>query len=199
MATLGEMSQMLAKEYDEDESLERILCTMLQVCHSCIWLRDKGIDHIDHERIIFYREDWQDYHRILFMPTLIMANNKECAQPAKRSLAESILAVINMFSGSLTADLCKQLTSIVQLPIKGMQKMALYLEYLLYGPLEDAPDQDLVTMQRWLDVERASVLNRLIKTQGLWRVKLSVLEEFQLSFLVYTAPNILLELGQMQG
>jgi len=48
-------------------------------------------------------------------------------------------------------------------------------------------------IQRWLDVERASVLNELIRTQGLWRIKLTVMEEFRLAYLVVGNVTDLLE------
>ena len=48
-------------------------------------------------------------------------------------------------------------------------------------------------MQRWLDLERATVLNNLIRTQGLWNIQLTVYEEYHLLFLVRTCAKMLRE------
>lgn len=60
------------------------------------------------------------------------------------------------------------------------------LEYLLWGPADLELTGAHGSLQRWLDLERATLLNSLIRTQKLWSVELSVLEEFRLMFLVQT-------------
>ena len=44
-----------------------------------------------------------------------------------------------------------------------------------------------------LMVERATVLNNLIRTQGLWNIQLTVYEEYHLLFLVRTCAKMLRE------
>ena len=80
------------------------------------------------------------------------------------------------------------------------------LEYILWGPnnltlasdsdvdcrsIESTPSESI--LQRWLDLERATVLNNLIRTQGLWNIELTVFEEYHLLFLVRTSAHGLKE------
>ena len=83
------------------------------------------------------------------------------------------------------------------------------LEYMLWGPSDIAFDYEHnhqtsvinsnnqesreQALQRWLDLERATVLHNLIRTQGLWRIHLTVFEEYHLLFLVQTCAKMLHE------
>lgn len=67
------------------------------------------------------------------------------------------------------------------------------LEFSLWGPADVAlgapqPDRELA-LQRWLDLERATVLHGLVKA----RVDLNAFEECQLLFLVRTSSKIMTE------
>ena len=75
------------------------------------------------------------------------------------------------------------------------------LEYMLWGPSDiifdlktgrEAESRE-EALQRWLDLERATVLNNLIRTQGLWNIHLTVYEEYHLLFLVRTCAKMLRE------
>ena len=72
------------------------------------------------------------------------------------------------------------------------------LEYMLWGPSDIAFEVSTQetreqSLQRWLDLERATVLHNLIRTQGLWRIHLTVFEEYHLLFLVQTCAKMLHE------
>ena len=72
------------------------------------------------------------------------------------------------------------------------------LEYMLWGPSDiafEVSNQETreQSLQRWLDLERATVLHNLIRTQGLWRIHLTVFEEYHLLFLVQTCAKMLHE------
>ncbi|XP_037076811.1 uncharacterized protein LOC119097981 [Pollicipes pollicipes] len=71
------------------------------------------------------------------------------------------------------------------------------LEYLLWGPADLELTEAESSLQRWLDLERATVLNNLIRTQKLWSVELSVLEEFRLMFLVHTDAATLKDASEL--
>jgi hypothetical protein len=72
------------------------------------------------------------------------------------------------------------------------------LEYMLWWPdditLTQPREQGL---QHWLDLERASVLNNLIRTRGLWNIELTIFEEYHLLFLVQTCAKMMLESSMM--
>ena len=75
------------------------------------------------------------------------------------------------------------------------------LEYMLWGPSDIIFDFKMSreaesreeALQRWLDLERATVLNNIIRTQGLWNIHLTVYEEYHLLFLVRTCAKMLCE------
>ena len=76
------------------------------------------------------------------------------------------------------------------------------LEFMLWGPSDiifDTRDSSREAetreeaLQRWLDLERATVLHNLIRTQGLGNIQLSVYEEYHLLFLVRTCAKMLCE------
>ena len=68
------------------------------------------------------------------------------------------------------------------------------LEYMLWGPSDITMSQSREQgLQRWLDLERATVLNNLIRTQGLWNIELTIFEEYHLLFLVQTCAKMLHE------
>jgi len=66
------------------------------------------------------------------------------------------------------------------------------LEFSLWGPA-DVPlggsREREVALQRWLDLERANVLHALVKTKA----ALTVIDEYQLLFLVRTTAKIMSE------
>lgn len=66
------------------------------------------------------------------------------------------------------------------------------LEYSLWGPsdatLGNLQDRELV-LQRWLDLERATVLHALVRAKA----PLTVTDEYQLLFLVRTSAKIMCE------
>jgi len=107
---------------------------------------------------------------------------------------ESITSAIRLLGPE---ELSTEMMDMVEQQPDGLAKFGSYLEMSLFGPDRDSGEIPADAFQRWLDVERASVLNELIRTQGLWRVKLSVLDEFRLAFLVSSSPCHLLETSQI--
>lgn len=75
------------------------------------------------------------------------------------------------------------------------------LEFMLWGPSDiifelktgRETESREEALQRWLDLERATVLNNMIRTQGLWNINLNVYEEYHLLFLVRTCAKMLRE------
>lgn len=84
-----------------------------------------------------------------------------------------------------------------------LSKVKSILEYMLWGPSDiifetkSGPKEREQALQRWLDLERATVLNNLIKTQGLCHTELTVFEEYHLLFLVRTCAKMLREASML--
>lgn len=71
-------------------------------------------------------------------------------------------------------------------------KVKSVLEFSLWGPADvplGGPREREVALQRWLDLERANVLHALVKTKA----ALTVIDEYQLLFLVRTTAKIMSE------
>lgn len=192
---LKQLPHLLAMELDgEVERLQHSLSVLLQVCRSLEWLvQQKRTGHrLNDEEIVFYREHSQDAYRLLWLP--------QEPQSAALSVKETLANSLRLLAPLLSTQLADKLSSIVQRDSASLDKLCQFLEFTMFGPNVDPADNDpdpMDTFQRWLDVERASALNELIRTQGLWRVKLSIVEEFRLSFLISTSPHHLLDISQM--
>lgn len=186
VATLKQLLHLVAMEMEGAERLQQSLCVVLQICRAVEWLQQQQHNSIrvQPEEIVFYREDNRDIYRLFW---LTGSGGEE------RSVRDILSVSVRLLAPLLTVPQTDKLYSLIQ---QRADHVIPYLEFALFGPTDELMDNDpepLDTFQRWLDVERASVLNELIRTQGLWRVKLSILEEFRLSFLVSTSPQRLLD------
>lgn len=179
----------------ETERLQHSLSVILQTCRALEWLvqQKRLTNRLNHEEIVFYRENSQDAFRLLWLP-------QEVEPSGLSSVKETLSSCIRLLAPLLSTQLADKLLSIVQRDGPNVDRMCQFLEFTMFGPATDLIDGDPDPMdmfQRWLDVERASALNELIRTQGLWRVKLPIIEEFRLSFLVSTSPHHLLNTSQI--
>ncbi|EFX74210.1 hypothetical protein DAPPUDRAFT_109115 [Daphnia pulex] len=198
VAMLKQLPHLLALEMEGPmERLQHSFSILLQICRALEWLlqQKRAANRLHHEEIVFYREHSQDAYRLLWLP--------QDAEPAYGlSVKETLSSCIRLLAPLLPGQLADKLFVILQRDVASVDRMCQFLEFTMFGPSADLIDgdhdqSDLDMFQRWLDVERASTLNELIRTQGLWRVKLSVVEEFRLSFLISTSPHHLLDTSQI--
>ena len=113
--------------------------------------------------------------------------NRECIQ------LPQILPSISMFK--TMATILQKDGSVALGQVKSM------LEYMLWGPsdiifelnVEREAESREESLQRWLDLDRATVLNNMIRSQGLWNITLTVYQEYHLLFLVRTCAKMLRE------
>ena len=190
VTTLNQLPQVLAAELERNERVEQALVALLQLLRAICWLQHESLDQqerrqLELDEIVFYREDNNDIHRLVWM----MASCDETGRTVEQCQQQQSHSIIQLLAPSLTVQLVDRLIS-----IPSVERMIVYVEYVLFGPPGHLDEQ---MMQRWLDVERASVLNQLIRTQGLWRIKLSVMEEFRLAFLVSASPSNLIDASQI--
>jgi hypothetical protein len=198
VAMLKQLPQLLALEMEGPmERLQHSLSILLQICRALEWLlqQKRVANRLNHEEIVFYREHSQDAYRLLWLP-------QEAEPDYGLSVKETLSSCIRLLAPLLSNQLADKLFVILQRDGTSVDRMCQFLEFTMFGPSSDLIDgdhdqSDLDMFQRWLDVERASTLNELIRTQGLWRVKLSVVEEFRLSFLISTSPHHLLDTSQI--
>lgn len=190
VSSLDELAPLLSRQYGRPETIQRGLVALLQLLRALSWLRLKRHEvrrHPELDEIVFYRENDDDVHRLIWM-----ANSKTTPGASGASSIDDhfCMSVVERLAPALTPQLVDKLTS-----VNGVEQMIGYIELTLFGPPEELSDPDMI--QRWLDVERASVLNELIRTQGLWRIKLTVMEEFRLAYLVVANVTNLIEASRI--
>lgn len=204
VATLKQLPHIFSVELDGVERMQHCLSILLQVCRALEWLlqQQRPLGRLNHDEMVFYREHSHDAYRILWMAQLQPESELSVGGLSVReTLTGSIRSLAPLLSNALVDKISSVLQRDGHHPLASvLDTLARFLEFALFGPSTDLfeGDPDPIEMfQRWLDVERASALNELIRTQGLWRVKLNIIEEFKLSFLVTTTPQSLLDTSQI--
>lgn len=188
---------------------------LLQLTNGLKSLQAQGIEEVTDtlEHFLLIRADKDPHFRIIIL------DNVQDGKSSMMSLCSNALAAMLLLFQCENPVECAT-SKIVHLPeltpsvgmfrtmadilVQNCSSMALgqvksMLEYMMWGPsdiafevtsLQETREQAL---QRWLDLERATVLHNLIKTQGLWRIHLTVFEEYHLLFLVQTCAKMLHE------
>jgi len=204
-------------EFEKDMSF-----ILLQLINGLKFLQAQGIEETmaDLDNFLLARSDNDTNHRLIITeechkPASTSTNTKmtlcQCAlsamlqlfdipspvvtacEPHKKIELPQIIPSVSMFK--TMAVILQQGGGVSLGQVKSM------LEYMLWGPSDiifdlktgrEAESRE-EALQRWLDLERATVLNNLIRTQGLWNIQLTVYEEYHLLFLVRTCAKMLRE------
>ncbi|GAB6020695.1 hypothetical protein CHUAL_003364 [Chamberlinius hualienensis] len=209
----------LQKESDP-EAYEREICfILLQLINGLKHLQVLGIEEIegDLSDFLLVMKNNEANYRLLILPqsSLVMDayyQNGSRPESEKLSLGCGALKVMKLlfndsFAKALTSTndaFCLIAKILQQERADSLSQAKRLLEYLLWGPsnlgILDAKFSDFYpitdqeqTFQRWLDLERANVLNNLIRTQSLWQIRLTIFEEYMLSFFVRTCAKSLRE------
>ena len=157
------------------------------------------------------RDDRDVHFRVVILDSVESLKARK-AGPSTFSLSRLALAAMLKLTGSGShetppppttprlfrrmSDLLERGSSMALGQVKSM------LEYVLWGPVSfdfstsGGAGKREEELQRWVDLERATVLNKVIRTQGLLlasNVDLAVYEEYHLLFLVQTCAKMLHE------
>ena len=210
--------QQRRKSLRVDEFEKELSFVLLQLINGLKFLQAQGIEETvaDLDSFLLARSDSDTNHR------LIITEECHSAGPARMSLCQCALAaMLQLFDIPDPVQTACQPQQKLELPqilpsVSMFSTMAVILqkdggvslgqvksmlEYMLWGPSDIIFDLKLgreaesreEALQRWLDLERATVLNNLIRTQGLWNIQLTVYEEYHLLFLVRTCAKMLRE------
>jgi len=200
-------------EFEKDMSF-----VLLQLINGLKYLQAQGIEETtsDLDNFLLARSDNDNYHR------LIITSECHRGTVKKMSLCQCALAaMLQLFDIVEPVQVACQPRETIELPqiipsVSMFKTMAVILqkdggvslgqvksmlEYMLWGPSDIIFDFKMSreaesreeALQRWLDLERATVLNNIIRTQGLWNIVLTVYEEYHLLFLVRTCAKMLRE------
>merc|ERR1719382_1135913 len=204
-------------EFEKDMSF-----VLLQLINGLKFLQAQGIEETiaDLDNFLLARSDNDTNHRLII--TEECHKPAPSSSPTKMTLCQCALsAMLQLFDIPDPVGKACEPQQKIELPqiipsVSMFKTMAVILqkdggvslgqvksmlEFMLWGPSDIIFDFKMgreaesreEALQRWLDLERATVLNNLIRTQGLWNIHLTVYEEYHLLFLVRTCAKMLRE------
>lgn len=190
--TIQSLGSALKSKTLQANEMNRDACfTLLQFVNSLKSLQAQGIEEIPlslSNFILCHDVDKDTHHRLCLLQGFSEETNSEkfgslclCAQ----------IALDELFANSKLAILIK--TLLKKESATSLSQVKSILEFSLWGPSDVAQGVPIkereLALQRWLDLERATVLHGLVGT----RVQLSVLEEYHLLFLVRSSAKMMCE------
>ena len=187
-------------------------------------MQAQGIEEISSSSLDYFllvRDDKDPHYRIVMVEEHLKHQDKDVLSLCSIGLAALLLLfqyddpiqkVISFTSGErvvlpeltpsvgMFSTMCELLQRSSSMALGQVKSM---LEYMLWGPndiafefIEEHKREE--ELQRWLDLERATVLNNLIRTKGwLCNIELLVFEEYHLLFLVQTCAKMLHEASML--
>ena len=210
LASSGKMAQQWEKE---------VTFVLLQLINGLKTLQAQGIEEVSGDTLqhfLLIRADKDPQYRIIILDHVTPSEGQKTLTLCSAGLAAMLMlfqvkdpvqkAILSNSRPPMLPELTPSVgmfQSMAEILQQNSTSMALgqvksMLEYMLWGPSDIAfevtsQESREKSLQRWLDLERATVLNNLIRTQGLWRIHLTVFEEYHLLFLVQTCAKMLHE------
>lgn len=164
-----------------EEIKKEIHFILLQTINALKTLQAAGIEEAPCGllNVVVCREERDPHPRVCILPGPVR-------EPACASLCACLLELLE---GLPTTELSALLSATLRAEkAVSLSQVKALLEFTLWGPADIAfGGARGAALQRWLDLERASVLHGLVRT----RADLSVFEECHLLFLVYTNAKVL--------
>lgn len=184
-----------------DETKKEINFILLQIINALKCLQAQGIEEapVNLTNLIVCREERDPHPRVCITHSFERSDDS-----SKGSLCQ---CVINALTDVLPpTDLTSLITDVLRKEkAVSLSQAKAILEFTLWGPADiafgNSTRERESALQRWLDLERATVLQGLVRT----RAELTVFEEWHLLFLVRTnakmmaEASLLLESGNMVG
>ena len=212
METLELYTQKLAMKNKHTWEKETTF-VLLQLINGLKSLQAQGIEEVNGDtlqRFLLVRADQDPQYRMIILDQP-QDTGEKCLNLCKTALASMLMLfqIKDPVSKALNSEKLElpELTPSVgmfhsmALILQTSTSMALgqvksMLEYMLWGPSDVAFEANNQinresSLQRWLDLERANVLNQFLRSH--WRMKLTVFEEYHLLFLVQTCAKMLYE------
>jgi hypothetical protein len=188
--TIQTYGTMLRSKAPEEEQRRDGSFVLLQLVNGLKTLQAQGIEEgpLSLSNFVLCREERDPQPRLCILQVLGIGPASEegslcqCALTAMQDLLPVTAALTPLIS-----DLLHQERAVSLSQVKSV------LEFFLWGPADvtlgtPSSDRELV-LQRWLDLERATVLHGLVHT----RVELTAFEECHLLFLVRTSAKMMCE------
>ncbi|KAL7292175.1 hypothetical protein TKK_0014130 [Trichogramma kaykai] len=178
-------------QVDSDEAATRELAfVLLQLVSAFKSLQAQGIEEAPKslDNVVLCREEKDIHYRLYLFQGLNIENNENDGCTSLCRCALIALDVLNLTRKlPLVQELLTRERAVTLSQVKSI------LEFSLWGPADatlGGPRERETALQRWLDLERATVLQALVMRA---RSQLSLLDEYQLLFLVRTSAKIMCE------
>ncbi|XP_058800175.1 uncharacterized protein LOC131669361 isoform X2 [Phymastichus coffea] len=190
--TLKSFAESVTVENSNDENATRESSfILLQLVNALKSLQAQGIEDApkDLNNIVLCREDKDAYHRLYVFQRLSI-DSCENDNVEYTSLCQCAFYALDQLNLSKKLPLIREL--LMREKAVTLSQVKSVLEFSLWGPSDatlGGPRERETALQRWLDLERATVLHALVRA----RAQLSVTDEYQLLFLVRTSAKIMCE------
>ncbi|XP_076677123.1 uncharacterized protein LOC143373614 isoform X3 [Andrena cerasifolii] len=162
---------------------------LLQFVTALKSLQARGIEESARNlsNLVLCREDKEACYKLYLLQGLNVDTNEERGEE-RVSLCQCALVALQQLNLTNKLPLIQEL--LMREKAVTLSQVKSVLEFSLWGPADvtlGGPRDREVTLQRWLDLERANVLHALVRT----RAPLTVTDEYQLLFLVRTSAKIM--------
>ncbi|XP_047370569.1 uncharacterized protein LOC124957596 isoform X4 [Vespa velutina] len=182
----------LATKDSQDEGITRESSfVLLQFVNALKSLQARGIEESSKSlsNVILCREEKDVCYRLYLLQGLNV-DTCDVKREEKISLCQCALVALQQL------HLTKKLPLVQELLLREkavtLSQIKSLLEFTLWGPADvtlGGPREREVALQRWLDLERATILHALVRT----RAPLTITDEYQLLFLVRTSAKMMCE------
>ncbi|XP_076296037.1 uncharacterized protein LOC143216652 isoform X1 [Lasioglossum baleicum] len=179
------------KEMHDEGTIREASFVLLQFVTALKSLQARGIEESARSlsNVVLCREDKDAYYRLYLLQGLNVDTNEQ-RDEERVSLCRCALLALQQLNLTSRLPLIQEL--LMREKAVTLSQVKSVLEFSLWGPADvtlGGPREREVTLQRWLDLERANVLHALVRT----RSSLTVTDEYQLLFLVRTSAKIMSE------
>nr|XP_031847524.1 treacle protein isoform X1 [Nomia melanderi]XP_031847525.1 treacle protein isoform X1 [Nomia melanderi]XP_031847526.1 treacle protein isoform X1 [Nomia melanderi]XP_031847528.1 treacle protein isoform X1 [Nomia melanderi] len=177
------------KDMHDEGTVREASFVLLQFVTALKSLQARGIEESARSlsNVVLCREDKDAYYRLYLLQGLNVDTNEE-RDEERVSLCRCALLALQQLNLTSRLPLIQEL--LMREKAVTLSQVKSVLEFSLWGPADvtlGGPREREVTLQRWLDLERANVLHALVRT----RSSLTVTDEYQLLFLVRTSAKIM--------
>lgn len=188
--SFGAMSRDISNEAAKREAS----FVLLQLVNALKSLQARGVEDVNGSLndVILCKEDV--YYRLYLLQGRL--NIDPSNEPGEERVSLCECALIALRQLHLTNDLPLVQDLLIREKAVTLSQVKSVLEFSLWGPADvplGGPREREVALQRWLDLERANVLHALVKTKA----ALTVIDEYQLLFLVRTTAKIMSEASML--
>ncbi|XP_015598904.1 PHD finger protein rhinoceros isoform X2 [Cephus cinctus] len=181
----------ISKDSKDDNVIRESSFILLQFVNALKSLQARGIEESPKNlsNVVLCREDKDACYRLYLLQGLNMDVSDE-REEERVSLCQCALVALQELFLTSKLPLIQEL--LIREKAVTLSQVKSVLEFSLWGPADTTlggPREREVVLQRWLDLERATVLHALVRA----RAPLTVTDEYHLLFLVRTSAKMMCE------